>query len=138
MFLLFLGLLLRRPRPAALQMVPLGAGASGALAPAYDPVRSNLLAWIKSAFLQRLISHRQELLNNEAEATRRTMMIEQKLTSLQSEIQARISAYEARIERLEQELTAATFENRELIRAQIELLKEKVAKAKQERTLDRN
>ncbi len=138
MCILILGLLLRRPRPVALEMVRLGAGTPDSLAPACDPVRSNLLAWIKSAFLQRLISHRQELLNNEAEATRRTLMIEQKLTSLQSEIQARISAYEARIDRLEQELTAAAFENRELIRAQIELLKEKVAKAKQERTLDRN
>ena len=41
-------------------------------------------------------------------------------------------------ERLEQELTAATLDNRELIRAQIELLKEKVAKAKQEHGMGRN
>jgi hypothetical protein len=129
--------LFRRPRPAvSTQLIPASNGQ--ALIPVDDPVRSNLLAWIKSAFLQRLISQRQQLLNDEAEATRRTMVIEEKLTNLQSALQTRISAYEARIERLEQELTAATLDNRELIRAQIELLKEKVAKAKQEHSLGRN
>jgi hypothetical protein len=140
-FLLFIALFFRRPRPATMQLVPLTNGATGPngpMLPVDDPVRSNLVAWLKSAFLQRLISHRQELINNEAEATRRTMVIEEKLSNLQSALQARISAYETRIERLEQELTAATLDNRELIRAQIELLKEKVAKAKQDHALGRN
>jgi hypothetical protein len=135
-FLLFLMFLLR-PRPRTMQMVTLPNGGTGMI-PVDEPMRSNLLAWIKSAFLQRLISHRQELMNNEAEATRRTIAIEEKLTNLQTSLQARISGYEARIDRLEQELTAATMDNRELIRAQIELLKEKVAKAKQEHALGRN
>ncbi len=135
-FLLFL-MFLFRPRPRTMQMVALPNGGTGMI-PVDDPMRSNLLAWIKSAFLQRLISHRQELMNNEAEATRRTIAIEEKLTNLQTSLQARISGYEARIDRLEQELTAATMDNRELIRAQIELLKEKVAKAKQEHALGRN
>jgi hypothetical protein len=129
--------LFRRPRGSTMQMVPVNSP-NGGMLPVDDPVRSNLLAWVKSAFLQRLISHRQQLLNNEAEATRRTMVIEEKISNLQTALQARISAYEVRIERLEQELTAATFDNRELIRAQIELLKEKVAKAKQEHALGRN
>ena len=43
-----------------------------------------------------------------------------------------------RAERLEVELTAATSENRDLIRSQIDLLKEKVAKAKEERAFTRN
>ena len=77
-------------------------------------------------------------MHNEAEATRRTIAIEEKLTNLQISLQARISGYVARIDRLEQELTAATMDNRELIRAQIDLLKEKVAKAKQEHALGRN
>ena len=136
-FLLLAVLLLRgRSRPSTALMVP-GSTGTGLL-PVDDPVRSNLLAWVKSAFLQRLISHRQQLLNDEAEATRRTMVIEERLSNLQSALQTRISAYETRIDRLEQELTAATLDNRELIRAQIELLKEKVAKAKQEHALGRN
>ncbi len=136
MFILFF---LRRPRSRATQLVPLHSlnGPAGLL-PADDPVRLNLLAWIKSAFLQRLITHRRELMDTEIEATRRTMVIEEKLSNLQSALQARISAYEIRIDRLEQELTAATLDNRELIRAQIELLKEKVAKAKQEHSVGRN
>jgi uncharacterized small protein (DUF1192 family) len=53
-------------------------------------------------------------------------------------LQDRISAYENRIARLESELSAATFENRELIRLQITELKEKVAKAKEEFAFRRN
>jgi len=45
---------------------------------------------------------------------------------------------EGRIARLEGELSAATFENRELIRHQINDLKEKVAKAKEQFVYDRN
>lgn len=101
-------------------------------------IRTGLLEWLKTAFVQRLLSQRQQLLNTEAEATRRTVAIEEKLSNLQSTLQARISAYENRIERLEVELTASTAENRDLIRSQIDLLKEKVAKAKEEHAFRRN
>lgn len=101
-------------------------------------IRHGLLEWLKSAFMQRLLSQRQQLLTNEDEATRRTVAIEEKLSSLQSSLQTRISAYEMRIERLELELTASTAENRDLIRSQIDLLKEKVAKAKEEHAFRRN
>jgi hypothetical protein len=130
----------QRRRASSLQLVPLN-GAGGTMARPNlndEAVRSNLLVWFKSLFLQRLLSQRQQLLSNEAEATRRTMVIEEKLSTLQTALQLRISAYESRIERLEQELTAATFENRDLIRNQIELLKEKVAKAKEEHSVRRN
>lgn len=129
-----------RRRVNSMQLVPVN-GVGGTIArPSLndEALRSNLLTWFKSLFVQRLLSQRQELLSNEAEATRRTLVIEEKLSTLQTALQSRISAYEARIERLEQELTAATFENRDLIRNQIELLKEKVAKAKEEHSLRRN
>jgi hypothetical protein len=103
-----------------------------------DPVRVGLLAWIKTIFMQRLIADRRQMIAHEAEATRRTLAIEQKLTELQISLQDRISAYENRIARLESELSAATFENRELIRLQITELKEKVAKAKEEFAFRRN
>jgi uncharacterized protein YlxW (UPF0749 family) len=103
-----------------------------------DPVRVGLLAWIKTIFMQRLIADRRQMIADEAEATRRTLAIEQKLTELQISLQDRISAYENRIARLESELSAATFENRELIRLQITELKEKVAKAKEEFAFRRN
>jgi hypothetical protein len=136
LFVMMLLLVRVRPRASTLQLVPTGNGSP--MLPVDDSLRSNLLVWLKSAFLQRLLSQRQQLLNDEAEATRRTMLIEEKLSNLQSALQTRISAYEIRIDRLEQELTAATLDNRELIRAQIELLKEKVAKAKQEHAMGRN
>jgi len=103
-----------------------------------DPVRLGLLAWFKTIFMQRLLADRRQMIADETDATRRTLAIEQKLTELQISLQDRISAYENRIARLESELSAATFENRELIRHQIVELKEKVAKAKEEFTFRRN
>ena len=103
-----------------------------------DPVRQGLLVWFKSMLMQRLIADRRKMIADENDATRRTLAIEQKLGELQVSLQDRISAYEGRIARLESELTAATFENRELIRHQINDLKEKVAKAKEEFVFDRN
>jgi hypothetical protein len=129
------------PQPQ-MQLVPLNApnGPNGPLANAIgnEAVRVSLLAWMKSAFVQRLLSQRHQLMATEDEATKRTLAIEEKLSSLQSTLQGRISAYETRIERLEVELTAATVENRDLIRSQIDLLREKVAKAKEEHGFRRN
>ena len=103
-----------------------------------DPVRQGLLMWLKTILMQRMVSDRRRMIANEAEATRRTLAIEQKLSELQISLQDRISGYENRIARLETELSAATFENRELIRNQINELKEKVAKAKEEFVYNRN
>jgi hypothetical protein len=132
----------RRTAPQSqMQLVPLN-GPNGALANgtgiANEAAQLSLLAWVKTAFVQRLLSQRQQMMATEVDATRRTLAIEEKLTSLQSTLQGRISAYESRIERLEVELTAATVENRDLIRSQIDLLREKVAKAKEEHGFRRN
>ncbi|HEX7859946.1 MAG TPA: hypothetical protein VF773_06460 [Verrucomicrobiae bacterium] len=135
---LFLLVLLRRT-PTSTEMALMPVNGNQQLGPTEkEQIRTGMLDWLKSAFLQRLLSQRQQMLNNEAEATRRTMVIEEKLSNLQNALQSRIGAYEARIERLEVELTAATSENRDLIRSQIDLLKEKVAKAKEERAYTRN
>jgi hypothetical protein len=130
----------RTPRNAGMQLVPVNSPEGMAVANPMqqEAIRSNLLTWVKSLFVQRLLSQRQQLLTDEAEATRRTLVIEEKLSSLQSTLQTRISAYESRIERLEVDLAAAAVENRDLIRSQIDLLKEKVAKAKEEAAFRRN
>lgn len=133
-------LLFRRKPASSMALVPV-TGPDGTVVkshPGDEVARSHLIAWFKSLFVQRLLSQREQMINNEAEATRRTMVIEERLSNLQTALQERIAGYEARIERLEQELTAATFENRDLIRSQIELLKEKVAKAKEEQSVRRN
>jgi len=131
-------LLRRKNQTMALQLASMQVANGNGGQVLNDPVRMNLIAWFKSLFVQRLLSQRQQLLSNEDEATRRTLAIEEKLSTMQANLQMRISSYEVRIERLEQELTAATFENRDLIRCQIELLKEKVAKAREEQTMRRN
>ena len=130
----------RRPQPAGMQLVPLTSpeGVVVANPLQQDAMRSNLLTWVKSLFVQRLLSQRQQLLTDEAEATRRTLVIEEKLSNLQTTLQSRIASYEQRIEKLEVELAAAAVENRDLIRSQIDLLKEKVARAKEEAGFRRN
>lgn len=129
--LLFALLFRRRTNSGALVLAqPTGVGpAEGQLS---EPMRQNLVAWLKTIFVQRLIADRRKMMADESDATRRTLAIEQKLSELQVSLQDRISGYENRIARLESELSAATFENRELIRLQISDLKEKVAKAKEE------
>jgi hypothetical protein len=137
---LVLFLFRRRPQPAGMQLMPLNSpeGAVIANPMQQEAMRSNLLTWVKSLFVQRLLTQRHRLLTDEAEATRRTLAIEEKLSNLQSTLQSRISAYELRIEKLEVELAAAAVENRDLIRSQIDLLKEKVARAKEEAGFRRN
>lgn len=130
-------LLMRRRNTMAL--IPLSETQLPSQDPALnDPVRQGLLMWFKTLFMQRVIADRRRMIADEADATRRTLAIEQKLSDLQVSLQDRISGYENRIARLETELSAATFENRELIRHQISDLKEKVAKAKEHFEYRRN
>ena len=124
----------------SLALIP-GPNSSGPMipaSPADESLRGHLIAWLKTTFVQRLLTQRQQLLSNEDEATRRTLAIEEKITKLQSSLQERISAYETRILRLEDELSAATSENRDLIRGQIDLLKEKLVQAREEHAMRRN
>jgi hypothetical protein len=139
---LFLLLVTRKKKsgPSA-ELVALreGSGELGAAGGAQnEAVRSNLLSWMKTQFVQRLLMQRESFITTQAEATRRTLVIEEKLSQLQNALQARISGYETRIQRLENELSAATTENRDLIQSQIELLKEKLAKAREEHSYRRN
>lgn len=128
--LLFALIFRRRTNSAAMVLAqPTGVGPAQELS---EPMRQNLVSWLKTIFVQRLIADRRKMMADESDATRRTLAIEQKLSELQVSLQDRISGYENRIARLESELSAATFENRELIRLQISDLKEKVAKAKEE------
>lgn len=132
--------LLLRSNKNDLAVVPVNSpnGGVGPGQPLDESTRAGLLAWVKTAFMQRLIAERRQMIAVESEATQRTIAIEEKISHLQTALQERISAYESRIARLETELTAAAFENRDLIRGQIEMLKEKVAQAKEEFEFRRN
>jgi hypothetical protein len=126
-------LLLLMRRKSTMALVALNETQLPSMDPALnDPVRQGLLTWFKTMFMQRVIADRRRMIADQEDATRRTLAIEQKLSELQVSLQDRISGYENRIARLETELSAATFDNRELIRNQISELKEKVAKAKEE------
>ncbi|MGN6385243.1 MAG: hypothetical protein ACTHMT_03290 [Verrucomicrobiota bacterium] len=129
----------RSKKKSAGQLVALSNGSGGLVNGAnHEAVRQGLLEWLKTQFVQRLLFQRQEMITTEQEATRRTLVIEEKLSQLQNVLQEQIAGYESRIQRLEHELTAATSENRDLIRAQIDLLKEKLAKAREDHAYGRN
>lgn len=129
----------RRSTSMALQVLP-----SGDLTPSgrnllpEELVVITIAGWLKTRFLQRLLSQRQELIDNQALTTQRTLVIEEKLARVQSDLHDRISGYESRIQRLENELSAATAENRDLIRDQIHLLKKQLATAREEEPFLRN
>ncbi|MGZ8921123.1 MAG: endonuclease/exonuclease/phosphatase family protein, partial [Limisphaerales bacterium] len=77
-------ILFRSVKPnTSMQLVPMN-GANALTNPNQEAVRSNLLVWMKSMFVQRLLSQRQQLLTAEDEATKRTLAIEEKLSSLQT------------------------------------------------------
>ena len=60
-------------------------------------------------------------------AERAVAELEQRLAKLQAPLEERLQAYEQRIAELEQELTAQGEEKRELIQAQIDLTRKKLA-----------
>ena len=128
--------LLLRPKPS-MALAPLNENNMGQTR-LDETSRSHLLTWFKSIFMQRLVSERQQMISEQSEATRRTLAIEEKIGKLQSDLQERIAGYESRIARLEGELASTAFENRDLIKNQIELLKQQVAKAKEEEVVFRN
>ncbi len=129
----------RRSTGMALQVLP-----SGGLTPAGRSVSADervvitVAGWLKTRFMQRLLSQRQELIDNQVQTAQRTLVIEEKLARVQTDLQDRISGYETRIQRLENELSAATTENRDLIRDQIHLLKKQLATAREEDPFLRN
>jgi len=83
----------------------------------------HLTRWLKQAFVQRLISDRQKLLDEQTVAVRKVSSVDERLARLETKIQQQTTAYEKEIELLNQKLLTAREENLELIRSQIKFLK---------------
>ncbi|HZV35254.1 MAG TPA: hypothetical protein VFB72_11830, partial [Verrucomicrobiae bacterium] len=96
------------------------------------PLREGLIRqlshWLKSKFVQRMISDRAELMKTQQTAALKVLAMDERLSKVERQIQERNREYEQRIDVLLKELEVAREENRELIRAKIAVLRAEMEK----------
>jgi hypothetical protein len=94
-------------------------------------VRAGLLPqfarWLRQKLVRGLLAERSHLLSTQETAELEMAELERRLAELQAPLEERLRAYQQRIAELEQELAAKGEENRELIKAKIELTRKKLA-----------
>jgi hypothetical protein len=92
--------------------------------------RSGLLAhlsqWLSRMLTQRLLSQRRLLLESQDNAASEMAALEARLEKVQAPLQVRLAAYEHRIAELEKELAVRGEENRELLKAKIEMMRKQL------------
>jgi membrane-associated HD superfamily phosphohydrolase len=92
--------------------------------------RAGLIAylsqWFSRMLTQRLISQRRLLLETHDNAAAEMTALEARLEKVQAPLQVRLAAYEHRIVELEKELAARGEENRELLKAKIEMMRKQL------------
>ena len=93
---------------------------------AHEAIRTGALGWMRDKIFQTLFHQRAELLSVQQKAEAEMRELEQRLEQLHTPLQERITAYEKRIEELEQDLAAKGEENRELIGARISVAKQQL------------
>jgi len=82
---------------------------------------------LKDRLLQRLLAQRAGLMDTQQLAAAELAELEARLQKMQAPLQERLRAYEARIIELERELARKGEENRELIRARIQVMRTQMA-----------
>jgi hypothetical protein len=92
--------------------------------------RAGLLAhlsqWLSRMLTQRLLSQRRMLLDSQDNAASEMAALEARLEKVQAPLQVRLAAYEHRIAELEKELAVRGEENRELLKAKIEMMRKQL------------
>ena len=79
----------------------------------------HLREWLKHFMVRKLATDREQLLEAQQAATRRALVVDERLARIELQIKEQNVAYGRRIEDLERELATAKEENRELIRHRI-------------------
>lgn len=97
---------------------------------------AQLSQWISGLLTQRLISQRRQLLDSQNNAASEMAELEARLERVQAPLQVRLAAYEHRIAELEKDLAARGEENRELLKAKIEMMRKQL-EAERERNKNR-
>jgi membrane-associated HD superfamily phosphohydrolase len=85
-----------------------------------------LSQWLSQAFTRRLVSDRRLLLDTQGKAMAEMAEFEARLEKVHAPLQERLVAYERRIAELEKELAARGEENRELLKAKIEMMRKQL------------
>jgi hypothetical protein len=93
---------------------------------AHAALRAGVMAQLKEKMVSNLASQREEMLEIQRSAAAELVELDQRLTELHAPLQERLLAYEARITDLEKALAAKGDENRELIKAKIELTRKQL------------
>ena len=87
---------------------------------------AHLSQWFSRVLTQRLMSQRRLLMDSHDNAAAEMAALEARLEKVQAPLQVRLAAYEHRITELEKELTARGEENRELLKAKIEMMRKQL------------
>jgi hypothetical protein len=119
--------LARRKRPASLLPVRVGAVDARVALPSRDETmnreaQAGMFAQLALVF-RGLLRQRSQLLDAQQSAIAEMTELTQRLEKLQAPLQDRLRAYETRIAELEKALAAKGDENRELIKAKIQLIR---------------
>jgi membrane-associated HD superfamily phosphohydrolase len=87
---------------------------------------AHLSRWLSRMLTQRLISQRRLLLDTQSHAAAEMAELEARLERVQAPMKVRLAAYEHRIAELEKELAVRGEENRELLKAKIEMMRKQL------------
>lgn len=94
---------------------------------AHEAIRSGVVAQLKDQVVSGLVTQRGEMLEAQQAAAAEMAEMVRRLNELHPPLQERLKAYETRINELEKALAAKGEENRELIKAKIELTRKQLA-----------
>jgi len=100
--------------------------------------RAGLLAHLSQWLTRRLISQRRLLLDTQNKAIAEMAELEARLEKVHAPLQDRLEAYERRIAELEKELAARGDENRELLKAKIEMIRKQLQAQREKNRLEFN
>lgn len=101
-------------------------------------VMAHLARWMSDTFTRRLISQRSQMLDERQKATAEMEKFGERLETIHSRLQDRLIAYERRIAELEKELETKGEQNRELIKAEIQAMKQQLEAERKKSRLEYN
>lgn len=108
------------------------------VAKAHDAIRSGVVAQLKDKAVSSLVSQRSDMMNAQQAAAAEMAELDRRLSELHTPLQDRLRAYEGKIADLEKALAAKGEENRELIKAKIELMRKQLEVERKGSTLQFN
>lgn len=101
-------------------------------------VRPHLVDWLKHKFMRGLVSERSQMLEAQKSAAVELAELERRLDELHAPLQERLRTYEQRIADLEKSLAVKGEENRELLRAKIEMTRHQLETTRARNPLEFN